>query len=330
MGRCHSHLTVGAATHYDRLSMADPYKTLGVKPTDSEAAIRAAYRKLAKKHHPDVNQGKPEAAERIKTINAAYDILSDKDKRARFDRGEIDAEGRETAAGRAGTGGAGGPWAGAGASAGAGAAGAGGGQWRGYPRGDTFSGIGPDDLDSLFGEGLTGGSARGRDIRYAVSVSFVEAANGASRRLVTHDGRELDVSIPAGVKDGQLLRLKGQGRRGLAAAGDAVIDVQVLPHPYFRREGDDILLDLPITLREAVLGATIEVPTVRGSVRLTIPPGSGSGARLRLKGRGIGDGHQFVVLRPVLAPGEEPALAEFLRGWKPTRTFNPRADMDLN
>jgi DnaJ-class molecular chaperone len=125
-----------------------------------------------------------------------------------------------------------------------------------------------------------------------------------------------------------VLRLKGQGRRGLASAGDAVVDVQVLPHRFFRREGEDILLDLPITLHEATLGATVEVPTVRGSVRLTIPPGSGSGARLRLKGRGIGGGNQIVILKPVLPSGVEPALADFLRSWQPTQPFNPREDMD--
>jgi DnaJ-class molecular chaperone len=301
--------------------MADPYKTLGVKPGDSDEVIRAAYRKLAKKHHPDVNQGKPEAAERFKTISAAYDLLSDSDKRARFDRGEIDADGRETAAGRAASAGAGGgPWR-ASASASAG------GEWRGFPRGDAFSGIGPDDLDMLFGQGFGTKPARGGDVRYAVSVNFVEAANGVSRRIVLSDGREVDVTIPAGVKDGQVLRMKGQGRRGAAGAGDAVVDVQVLPHPYFRRDGDDILLDLPITLHEAVLGATVEVPTVRGSVRLTIPPGSASGSRLRLKGRGIGNGHQYVILTPVLPPGVEPALADFLRTWQPSRPFNPRAGM---
>jgi DnaJ-class molecular chaperone len=302
--------------------MADLYKTLGVKRGDSDDDIRAAYRKLAKKHHPDLNQGKPEAAERFKAISSAYDILSDKDKRGRYDRGEIDSDGRETAAGRAASGG-GGPWAGASAGPGAGAAS---GEWRGHPRGDTFSGIGPDDLDTLFGHGV-GNANRGRDIRYAVSVTFEEAANGATRRLVMHDGRELDVTIPVGVKDGQVLRLKGQGRRGITSAGDAVVDVQVLPHRFFRREGDDIVVDLPITLHEAALGATVEVPTVRGSVRLTIPPGSGSGTRLRLKGRGVGHGHQYVVLQPVLPPGVEPALADFLRSWQPSKPFNPRDEM---
>jgi DnaJ-class molecular chaperone len=307
--------------------MADPYKTLGVKRGDSDDDIRAAYRKLAKKHHPDLNQGKPDAAERFKAISAAYDILSDKDKRGRFDRGEIDADGRETAAGRAASGG-GGPWGGAPTGAGAHRSStAGNAEWRGYPRGDTFSGIGPDDLETLFGQGLGGAAPQSRDIRYAVSVGFVEAANGTSRRIVLHDGRELDVAIPAGVRDGQVLRLKGQGKRGIASAGDAVVDVQVLAHRFFRREGDDILLDLPITLHEATLGATVEVPTVRGSVRLTIPPGSGSGARLRLKGRGIGAGSQIVILKPVLAAGVEPALADFLRTWQPTHPFNPREDM---
>jgi DnaJ-class molecular chaperone len=299
--------------------MADPYQTLGVKRGDTDEAIRAAYRKLAKKFHPDMNQGKPEAAERFKTISAAYDILSDKDKRGRFDRGEIDAEGRETAAGRAASAGgayqAGGPWASAGHA-----------DPRAHPRGDPFEGIGPDDLDTLFGHAMPG-SSRGRDIRYTVTVNFVEAATGTTRRIVLHDGRELDVAIPAGVRNQQTLRLKGQGRRGLTSAGDAVVEVVVSPHPFFRREGDDVVMDLPITLHEATLGASIEVPTLHGPVRLTIPPGSGSGTRLRLKGRGIGHGHQYVVLNPLLPAGAEPALADFLRTWQPSKPFNPRAGM---
>jgi len=309
--------------------MADLYKILGVQRTDSDATIRGAYRKLAKKHHPDVNQGKPDAAERFKTISAAYDILSDKNKRTRYDRGEIDSDGRETAAGRAAAGGGGGgsPWSESRAGMGGGVGG-GQGDWRAHPRGDTFSGIGPDDLDTLFGQNFSGSNSRGRDIRYSVTVDFVEAANGTSRRLVLHDGRELDVAIPVGVHDGQVLRLKGQGRRGMASAGDAVVDVMVTPHKFFRREGNDVLLDLPISLHEATLGATIEVPTVRGAVRLSIPPGSGSGARLRLKGRGIEQGHQYVILKPVLPSGVEPALAEFLRTWQPSKPFNPRDGMD--
>jgi DnaJ-class molecular chaperone len=297
--------------------MADLYQTLGVKRGDTDDAIRAAYRKLAKKYHPDMNQGKPEAADRFKTISAAYDILSDKDKRGRYDRGEIDADGRETAVGRAASAGmpGGGPWSNADHA-----------DPRAHPRGDPFEGIGPDDLDTLFGHGFAG-SSRGRDIRYSVTVDFIEAANGTTRRMVLHDGRELDVAIPAGVRNMQTLRLKGLGRRGLASAGDAVVEVTVAPHKFFRREGDDVVMELPITLQEATLGASIEVPTVRGPVRLTIPPGSGSGSRLRLKGRGIGHGHQHVVLTPVLPAGVEPALADFLRTWQPSKPFNPRDGM---
>ncbi len=291
--------------------MADPYETLGVRRGDSDETIRKAYHKLAKRYHPDLNPGKPEAAERFKAINAANDLLSDADKRARFDKGEIDAEGHETAAARAGS-------------------------WQQYAGEPPYAGGGGggafnmDDLDSLFGQsfGGAGGGGRSRDVHYSVSVTFLEAANGAVRRLLLPDGRELDVTIPAGLKDGHVLRLKGQGRRGLKDAGDALVEVSVAPHRLFRREGDDVVMDLPITLREAVVGATIDVPTVKGTVRLTIPPGSGSGTRLRLKGRGVAGGHQYVVLRPVLPPGAEPQLAEFLKTWTPAHPFNPRADLE--
>jgi len=295
-----------------------------VRRGDSEEAIRKAYRKLAKRHHPDLNPDDAQAAERFKTINAANDILSDAEKRARFDRGEIDAEGRETAAAHAG---------------------AGGGTWRQYGGAEPYGGgashgFSAEDLESLFGqafgEGLGGGSGsgRGRDVHYTLTVSFMEAANGAKRRVTLPDGRTLDVTIPAGVRDGHVLRLRGQGGGGPArggargTAGDALVEISVAPHPVFRREGDDILVDLPITLQEAVLGVTLEVPTVKGRVRLAIPPGSGEGTRLRLKGRGIGGGHQYVVLHPVLPQGEEPALAEFLRQWTPAHPFNPRAGLE--
>jgi DnaJ-class molecular chaperone len=288
--------------------MADPYQTLGVVRGDSEEKIRAAYHKLAKRFHPDLNAGRPEAAERFKTIGSAYDLLSDADKRARFDRGEIDADGRETAAGR-------------------------GRGWQHQPGGGMNGGFSTDDLDTLFGHGFAGdrfgGAGRGRDMHYPVTVTFREAARGTVRRVLLPDGRELDVTIPAGSRHGHVLRLKGQGRRGPnGAGGDALVEITVAPDRLFRREGDDVVMDLPISLQEAVLGATIEVPTLRGQVRLTIPPGSGSGARLRLKGRGIGVGHQYVVLKPVLPPGSEPALAEFLAGWTPAYPFDPRAGLD--
>jgi len=290
--------------------MADPYETLGVRRGDSDETIRKAYRKLAKRFHPDLNPGKPEAAERFKSINAANDLLSDPDKRARFDRGEIDSQGNETATAR-------------------------GGSWQNYAGAAPYGGgggFGADDLDTLFGQAFGdrfGATGRGRDMHYSVSVTFLEAANGAVRRVLLPDGRELDVTIPAGLRDGHVLRLKGQGRRGAnGAAGDALVEVSVAPHRFFRREGDDVVLDLPVSIQEAVLGATVEVPTVKGKVRLAIPPGSGTGTRLRLKGRGIGGGHQYVVLTPVVPQGEEPALAEFLRTWKPSHPFNPRAGLE--
>lgn len=288
--------------------MADPYQILGVARGASDDDIRKAYRKLAKRHHPDMNAGRPEAAEKFKSIGAAHDLLSDPVKRARFDRGEIDADGNETGAG-------------AGFQQ----------QQRrrapphaGNPQGGP-GGFSAEDLDALFGHSFGGGA---RDATYNIAVSFREAALGTVRRLQLPDGRELDVTIPAGLRDGHVLRLKGQGRRGPAGhAGDALVEVAVTPDRLFQRDGDDIVMELPITLREAVLGAVIEVPTLRGKVRLTIPPGSGSGARLRLKGRGIGHGHQYVVLKPVLPPGEEPALAAFLDTWQPAHPFDPRAGL---
>ena len=294
--------------------MEDPYKILGVERNATEAAIRAAYRKLAKRHHPDLNPGKPEAEERFKAINAAYALLSDPEKRARFDRGEIDASGAERpperpfyrdfgdAAGRA--------------------------KYR------SEAAFGPDDLESVFGELFRermgrGFHARGPDAHYALTVGFLEAANGTVRRLALPDGRTLDVTIPAGLQDGQVLRLKGQGMPGLGEGppGDALIEVKVAPHPLFRREGNDVVLELPVTLKEAVLGAKVEVPTIKGPVSLKIPPNSSSGTRLRLKGRGIAGGHQRVELKIVLPPRAEPELAAFLEGWTPRHPSDPRKGM---
>jgi DnaJ-class molecular chaperone len=289
--------------------MADPYETLGVRRDDSDEAIRKAYRKLAKRLHPDLNPGDAAAGERFKTINAAYDLLGDKEKRARFDRGEINAEGQETAPPQ-------GP------------------AWRDYggaaPYGDAGASFSAEDLETLFGHGFSEGrrSSRGRDVHYGLTVSFAEAATGTTRRVTLPDGRTLDITIPAGVHDGHVLRLRGQGMPGQRGPGDALVEISVAPHPFLRREGSDIVMDLPVTVQEAVLGSTVEVPTVKGRVRLTIPPGSGTGTRLRLKGRGIGGGHQYVVLQPVLPPGAEPALAEFLRKWTPAHPFDPRAGLE--
>ncbi|MCW3477316.1 J domain-containing protein [Limobrevibacterium gyesilva] len=294
--------------------MKDPYETLGVDRTASEAAIRSAYRKLAKRHHPDLNPGKPEAADAFKDIANAYALLSDADKRARFDRGEIDASGAEVAPER--------PF------------------YRDfndaarharYGAGPEFD---PDDLESLFGHAFRdqfsrGSAMRGADAHYTLTVDFLDAANGAVRRLTLPDGRTLDVTIPAGHRDGQVLRLKGQGMPGIGGGppGDALIAVAVRPHKLFRRDGNDIVLELPVTLQEAVLGAKVEVPTIKGPVSLRIPAKSTTGKRLMLRGRGIVGGHQYVDLKVMTPTQDEPELAAFLEGWKPRHRFNPRGGL---
>jgi DnaJ-class molecular chaperone len=301
--------------------MKDPYDILGVQKTDSADAIRAAYRKLAKTHHPDLNPGKPEAAERFKEISVAYDLLSDADKRARYDRGAIDASGNEVPPQR--------PFYRDFAEAG------GQGRYRGH------TGFDPDHLEDILaqafggrGFGGRGGEqnfkTRGSDARYALTVGFLDAANGTTRRITMPDGKTLDVRIPAGVRDGHVLRLKRQGMPGSGGGepGDALVEVVVAPHPFFRREGDDVVIELPVSIQEAVVGTTLEVPTIKGKVRLTIPPNSGTGTRLRLRGRGIHQGHQFVQLHVVLPPAEEPELAEFLKAWEPHNPFNPRASLE--
>jgi DnaJ-class molecular chaperone len=293
--------------------MEDPYQILGVQRDDSEKAIQAAYRKLAKRYHPDLNPGKPEAAERFKAIASAYELLSDPVKRGRFDRGEIDAAGNEKPPEH--------PY------------------YRDVNSGGRYGGgpnLSPEDLESLLGAafaeqvGRRGRSRRGSNAHYGLTVSFLDAANGAVRRLTLPDGRTLDVTIPAGLRDGHVLRLKGQGIPGAGGGppGDALIEVGVSPHPYFRRVGNDVVLELPITLQEAVLGATVEVPTVKGKVRLTIPPHSGTGKRLRLAGRGIAGGNQVVELKLVLPSRHEPELSEFLKTWTPAHPFDPRKDME--
>jgi DnaJ-class molecular chaperone len=304
---------------------ADPYETLGVSRDADEAAIRSAYRSLAKKHHPDLNPNKPEAADRFKTIASAYELLSDPEKRARFDRGEIDAEGQETPKAR--------PFY-RDFSAGSGR--------EQYTEGGGASGVDPADLDDIlaqaFGRARRGGAGMGaadfpipgQDAHYALTVGFVEAATGVTRRLTLPDGKTLDVNIPAGTETGDVLRLRGQGGPGWNGGkpGDALIETTVAPHPHFRREGDDIVVRLPVTLKEAVLGTALTVPTIKGNVRVTIPAGSGDGTRLRLRGRGIRNGHQFVELDVIVPPGDEPELAAFLRDWMPRTKFNPRDDFD--
>ena len=287
--------------------MSDPYEILGVRRGDSEDVIRSAYRKLAKRHHPDLNPDKPDAMERFKAINAANQILSDPALRARYDRGEIDGSGAEKAPER---------------------------PTRRSRESHPGQGYAAEDFDEIFGgafgAGRRAGPAQGGDAHYSLTVDFLDAANGVVRRLTLPDGRTLDVTIPAGLQDGHVLRLKGQGnpgRRG-GPAGDALVEIGVAPHRHFRREGNDVLLVLPVTLKEAVLGASVEVPTIKGRLRLTIPPHSASGTKLRLGGRGIAGGHQIVELKVMLPPAPEPALDAFLQGWEPVVPFDPRAGLE--
>src|SRR5271157_5870683 len=296
-----------------------PYEVLGVKPAASAEEIRKVYRQLAKQCHPDLNPGKPEAEARFKSVSTAYDLLSDPEKRARYDRGEIDESGAERPR----------------YSYRNHAEGPGGGKYQ--PEGEMDLG----DLEDLFaafgsagrtqrGRGGEGFRARGGDRHFTLTVDFVEAATGAKKRLSLAPEEWLDVTIPPGINDGQVLRLRGKGGPGLGGgpAGDALIEVHVAPHPLFRRDGDNIQIELPVSLAEVVLGARVTVPTVTGPVTMTIPKGSDTGSQLRLRGKGIqrkkSPGDQYVTLKVVVGSGGDPELAEFLEKWAPRHPFDPR------
>jgi DnaJ-class molecular chaperone len=299
-----------------------PYEVLGVKADASADEIRKVYRKLAKQFHPDLNPGKPEAEERFKSISAAYDLLSDPDKRARYDRGEIDETGAER------------PPRGYYRGHAEGAEG-----WRYQPEGE----MDLSDLEDLFaafgsagrrrhGEAGGGFRARGADRHFTLTVDFVTAATGGKQRLSLAPEEWLDVTIPAGVENGQVLRLRGKGGPGFGggAAGDALIEVHVAPHPLFRRDGDNVLLELPVSLAEAVLGARVSVPTVTGAVTMTIPKGSDTGTQLRLRGKGIqkrSPGDEIVTLKVFVGPSSDPELVAFLEKWTPQHPFDPRQGM---
>ncbi len=310
----------------------DPYERLGVGRTASADEIRRAYRKLAKQNHPDLNPGDRAAEERFKSISAAYELLSDADKRGRYDRGEIDASGQEKperAYYRSHAEGAQGTRYGTRYGA------------RHRPRGPADSGgesgLSEEELGDILGSFFRSGGGgeamrlRGQDHLYHLTVSFLEAVNGATRRITLPDGKDIAVRIPPGLADGQVLRLAGQGGAGLNGGppGDAMVEIAVAAHPHFRRDGDDIHLELPVSLKEAVLGAKIDVPTVAGRVSLAIPPGSDSGTRLRLRGRGVPAhggrpaGDQYVTLKVSIGTADA-ALTEFLRGWSPSQAADPR------
>lgn len=297
---------------------SDPYEILGVSREASQSDIQAAYRRRAKKLHPDLNPGDKKAEHQFKELSGAYEILRDEEKRARFDRGEIDAQGAETPQRRYYR-----DFAGAEADA--------------YQHGSSFDDAG---LDDILGGFFSRGSARnfrmrGADIRYAFEIDFLDAVNGAARKVTMPDGRTLEIRIPAGAHDGQILRLRGQGTAGDGGepAGDALIQLQVRSHPFFRRDGDDIRFDLPISLVEAVNGGKIRVPTPSGPVVASVPENSSSGRTLRLKGKGVAKkngtkGDVFATLKIMLPDKPDPELKTFVSNWSAGKAFNPRQSVE--
>ncbi|WOH64835.1 J domain-containing protein [Bradyrhizobium sp. BWA-3-5] len=315
--------------------MRDPYEVLGVPRGASAAAIKSAYRKLAKKHHPDSNKNDPKAAARFSEINAANEIIGDEDKRKQFDRGEIDAEGKPRFQGF--------PGGGAGGRAG----GPGGFESYTFRSGGGAGGAGFEDiLNSMFGgaargarpgggrafEFDTGGIGLDLDLNVAMTVSLEEAVKGGEKRVRLPTGKELNVKIPAGVTAGQQIRLKGQGETAPGhPPGDLLITVSIAPHPHFKVDGSDLRLDLPVTLYEAVLGGKVRVPTLGSAVELSIPKNTSSGRTFRLKGKGLpkpgGTGDLFVTTRIILPDGNDAELEALMQKWRDSHPYNPRSDL---
>jgi DnaJ-class molecular chaperone len=299
----------------------DPYKLLDVAKTASQDEIKKAYRKLAKELHPDLNPGKPDIEERFKGITAAYDLLSDPERRGRFDRGEIDASGQERPQQHFYRDFAQDPSAG-----------------RYYAQ----EGFGDEESLHSFFSDLFGGRgqgprprARGADVAYTLPVGFLDAATGARKRVTIAEGHTIDLTIPAGVRDRQTLRLKGQGMPGFEGgpAGDAYIEVHIQPHAYFERKDNDVQLELPVSLAEAVLGGRIQVPTIDGPVSMNVPKGANTGATLRLRGKGILDprsgkrGDQYVRLKVVLPKTPDAELERLVEKWAKDHPYDARAEM---
>ncbi len=308
--------------------MADPYSTLGVARGAGEADIKKAYRKLAKELHPDRNQGNPAAAERFSKVTAAYDLLSDADKRARFDRGEIDADGNPAAPFGFGGGGGGGGFR---------QAPGGGFEFNGQSAdfGDIFEGLFGGRAGARGGGGPFGSfgqqraAPKGANTAYRLKVGFEDAAAQRAQRITLADGKTIDLKLPNGVETGTQMRLSGKGEPGPGGTGDAIVTIEIEPHSFYRREGDAIRLDLPVTLAEAVLGASVKVPTVDGPVMLTIPPGTSSGKTLRLRGKGFTGkagtrGDQLVTIQ--IEVPDDSALKDWAKSASPS---NPRARLGV-
>jgi len=307
----------------------DPYKVLGLSKSASDADIKKAYRKLARTHHPDLNPGDTTAEEKFKAASAAYDLLKDPETRARYDRGEIDASGTEQQPGRK--------------------------FYRdyaqqpghGYDSSQGYADMG--DMSDIFADilrqrgqsahgrqGQGGFDARGTDARFMLDVDFMEAVKGGKKRISLPGGDNLEVTIPQGVVDGQTIRLRGKGGEGHGKGprGDAYVKISVGDHRFFDRVGDDILVILPITIDEAMLGGKVATPTINGSVNLTIPAGASSGQTLRLRGRGVTRagkpaGDQRVELRIVAPPKVDAELQEFLQEWRKKNSYDPRRGMSV-
>ena len=315
--------------------MADLYSQLGVARGATEAEIKKAYRKLAKELHPDKNKGNPKATERFGKVTQAYDILTNKDKRAQYDRGEIDEDGNPKSPFGFGQGGTrpGGPGAGG---------------FRRSAGGPEFDFAGEADLSDIF-EGLFSGAqkrggfsgfggrrsapAKGADVGYRLAVRFDDAAALKEQRVVLADGKTVNIKLPKGVEDGTKIRLAGQGQPGPGGNGDAIVTISITPHRFFKREGNDVRLDLPVSLDETVLGAKVKVPTVEGPVMLSIPKGSTSGKVLRLKGRGFHArngqrGDQLVTLM-IDVPADDSDLTRFAEEWRKKDKGNPRAALGV-
>jgi len=299
-------------------TIENPYKVLGVKPTATDAEIKKAFRKLVKKLHPDINPGNAKNEDRFKAVSVAHDVLGDTEKRRKFDAGEIDASGAEM------------PdrtysrnYAQPGA------------QNRYEPQGG-FDDMG-DIFSQAFGHRNRGGGAgmrmRGGDLRFHLTVPFLDAINGTQQRVTMADGKSLEITIPAGIHDGQSLRLAGRGQPGYNGGppGDALVEISIAPHAVFQREGDDILIEVPISIDEAILGASVQVPTATGAVKVKVPAGSSSGRSLRLKGkgaakgRGKGAGDQLVTLKIVVPSKPDATLGEAMENLRDAGGYQPRA-----